>query len=388
MSFDVIIVQLAVLLFFAKVLGEITRRLGVSSLVGEITAGIVAGPLLGIVSPNDTLGFFAFLGLLILVFMIGLQTKFDEIKKNMYTGIGLAIAGAALTFVAGFLLGELLFGSFNVGIAIGVAMISTSTAIPIKILIDRGEYHTRIGRVFVIMAIADDIIAILALSLLVSYLSAGSIVFLDVVTLFFAILGFIFVLVTAGDRAINRALEFIHRSKDEEILFTIPLVIAFVVGVWSQNVGLAVIMGVFIAGMAMSRSYVRSSIIEPKIKTFGYSLFVPIFFAYSSIFINLGALASLWWVIALMLVVGIATKAIGSGFLARYAGFDSRSQAIFAIGMVPRGEYGIVISQAALAAGVLSQDIYTALISFIVLTVILTPVLFAAEAKLAKGYGR
>lgn len=388
MSFEIIIFQLGILLLFAKILGEITKKLIASSLVGEIVAGVIVGPVLGLVSPNETLEFFAFLGLLVLVFMIGLETKFGEIKKDVYTGIWLAVIGAVLSFAAGYFIGDLIFGSFNVGIAIGVAMISTSTAIPIKILIDRGDYHTRTGKVFVIMAIADDVIAILALSLLVSYFAAGTIAFADVLSLFFAILGFIFVLVTAGDKIINKFIRFVHRSRDEQILFTIPLAIAFLVGVWSENIGLAVIMGVFIAGMAMSRSYFRESIIAPKIKTFGYGFLVPIFFAYSSIFVDLGSLVNLWHLVLLLLAVGIVTKAFGSGFMARYFGFDRRAQAIFAIGMVPRGEYGIVISQIALAAGILTGEIYTVLISFIVLTVILAPLLFGLEERMTKKYGR
>ena len=192
MLLENLVFQLGGLLIFAVILGEITSRMGISSLVGQILAGILAGPVLGWVHPNHVLEFFSFLGLMILVFLIGLETKIDDIKKDVYVGIGLAASGALLTFVAGFFIGELLFGSFNIGLAIGVAMISTSTAVPIKILIDRKEYHTHTGRIFVIMAIADDVIAILALSLLVSYISVGNVSLTYVTSLFLAILGFIF----------------------------------------------------------------------------------------------------------------------------------------------------------------------------------------------------
>ncbi len=386
MLLENIVFQLGGLLIFAVILGEITSRMGISSLVGQILAGILAGPVLGWVQPNHVLEFFSFLGLTILVFLIGLETKIDDIKKDVYVGIGLAASGALLTFVAGFFIGELLFGSFNIGLAIGVAMISTSTAVPIKILIDRKEYHTHTGRIFVIMAIADDVIAILALSLLVSYISVGNVSLTYVTSLFLAILGFIFFILTFGDKVINRFINFIQKSRDPEILFTIPLAIAFVIGIWSENIGLAAITGAFIAGMAMSRSYFRESVIQPKMNTFGYGFVIPIFFAYSSIFIDLGTFFTSWYIILIILVAGILAKAIGSGFMSRYFGFDKKAQAIIAIGMIPRGEYGIVISQIALASGIITNQIYTVMLSFIVITVILTPIFFMLENKMKPGY--
>lgn len=382
MPFEELIFQVGVLLVFAVVLGELTARLGFSSLVGQILAGIIAGPLLGWVKPNGTLEFFSFLGLTVLVFLIGLETKIDDIKKDIYTGIALAASGAALTFIAGFLLGELLFGSFNIGLAIGVAMISTSTAIPIKILIDRKQYHTPTGKVFVIMAIADDVIAILALSLLVSYVSIGHISLTYVASLFLAILGFIFFILTFGDKVINKFISFIQKSRDPEILFTIPLAIAFIISIWGENIGLAAITGAFIAGMAMSRSYFREQIIQPKMRIFGYGLFIPLFFAYSSIFVDIPTFFTSWHIITIILLAGILTKAVGSGMMSRYFGFDGKSQAIIAIGMVPRGEYGIVVSQIALTAGIITNQIYTIMISFIVITVIITPILFELENKI------
>ncbi|MBI4171053.1 MAG: cation:proton antiporter [Candidatus Aenigmarchaeota archaeon] len=386
MVLENVIFQLGILLVLAMVLGEITSRLGVSALVGQILAGIIAGPMLGLVHPNPALEFFSFLGLTILVFLIGLETKIEEIRKDIYIGIVLAASGALLTVIGGYLLGQLLFGNFNTSLAIGVAMISTSTAVPIKILIDRKEYHTHTGRIFVIMAIADDVIAILALSLLVSYVSVGHISLTYVTSLFLAIMGFIFFILTFGDKVINKFINFIQRSHDPETLFTIPLSIAFLISIWGENIGLAAITGAFIAGMAMSRSYFRESIIQPKMKILGFGLVIPIFFAYSSIFVDLSAFFTSWHLILIILIVGILTKAIGSGFMARYFGFDGKSQTIISIGMIPRGEYGIVISQIALTAGIITNQIYTILISFILLTVILTPIFFGIEKKISKGY--
>jgi len=376
-----ILLDLALIILFANVLGEITRRMKMSPLVGQITAGLIAGPVLGIVHPNEVLEIFSFLGIMILAFLIGLETRFADIQKDVYVGSALAISGALLTFIAGFLVGDIIFADWKTGIVLGIAMISTSTAIPLKILIDRGQYHTRMGKVFAIMAIADDVIAILALSLLVAFFSGAGISFTKVSSLFFAILGFIFLVYTVGDKLINKFVNAFTIMHDENIFLAIPMAIVFVVAFVSESIGLAAISGAFLTGMALSRSELKNSLITPKINVLGYSFIIPVFFAYSALFIDIPTVYRHYNVILLLLFAGVIAKAIGSGYFSRFAGFDSRAQRIFAIGMIPRGEYGIVISQVALARGLVSTEIYTLLISFIVLTVILAPILFSLESR-------
>lgn len=375
-----ILLDLALIILFANVLGEITRRMKASPLVGQIAAGFIAGPVLGLVHPNSVLEIFSFLGIMILAFLIGMETKFEDLQRDIYIGSALAFSGAILTFIAGFLLGDVLFHDWKTGIVVGVAMISTSTAIPLKILIDRGQYHTRAGKVFAIMAIADDIIAILALSLLVAFFSGAGISLYGVAKLFFAILGFIFLIYAVGDKVINRFVNMFTVMHDEGVFLAIPMSIVFIVAFVSESIHLAAISGAFLAGMALSRSELKDSLITPKINTLGYFI-IPVFFAYSAVFIDIATVFRHYDTILLILLAGVAAKAVGSGYLSRFAGFDGRAQRIFAVGMIPRGEYGIVISQVALTKGLISGEIYTILISFIVLTVILAPILFSLEGR-------
>ncbi len=377
-----ILLDLGLIILFANVLGEITRRMKMSPLVGQITTGLIAGPVLGIVHPNEVLEVFSFLGIMILAFLIGMETKFQDLQKDIYLGSFLAISGALLTFIAGFIIGDLVFGDIKTGIVVGVAMISTSTAIPLKILIDRGQYHTRMGKVFAIMAIADDVIAILSLSLLVAFFSGAGISFYRVSYLFFAILGFIFLIYAVGDKLINGFVNTFTIMRDENIFLAIPMAIVFIVASISESIGLAAISGAFLAGMALSRSELKDSLIIPKINILGYGFIIPVFFAYSAVFIDIPTIFTHYNVVMIILLAGVIAKAIGSGYMARLGGFDARAQRIFAVGMIPRGEYGIVISQVALTRGLISSEIYTILISFIVLTVILAPILFSLESRI------
>ncbi|MBI2579439.1 MAG: cation:proton antiporter [Candidatus Aenigmarchaeota archaeon] len=350
-----VLLEIGIILLFAKLFGAVTDRMKLSSIVGEVIAGIFVGSLFHF-RPSHFLELISGLGILILVFLIGLETRFDEIKRDIYKGSILAILGSLLTFAGGLLIGEFVFGSLNAGIVVGMAMISTSTAIPIKALIDRGEIRTPAGRIIVVISVADDIIAILALSVMASYFSAGNIVIWNVIILFLIMLGFIFFTLTAGTKVVERIISFVgYHIKDEQALMTAPIAVALATAALSQRLDLAAVTGAFIAGMIMSKGVFTKSIIIPKLQVAGLGLFIPVFFAYSGMLMDLSSL----------------------GF-ARFFGYDSRDQAIIAISMVPRGEYGIVISQLALAMGIITGSVYTILISFVVVTIIITPMLFSA----------
>ena len=377
-----VLLEIGIILFFAKIFGEISRRIGISSIVGEVIAGIAIGSLFHF-RPDHLLEIISGIGILILVFLIGLETKFEEIKSDIYKGSILAIFGSMLTFICGLFLGEIIFGSLNTGIVIGIAMISTSTAIPIKTLIDRGQLKTHVGKILVVIAVADDIIAILALSLMTTYFSIGAINVWNILMLFLVMLGFIYMTLTVGTKIVEKIISFVgYHIKDEQALIAAPIAVAFATAALSQRLEIAAVTGAFIAGMIMSKSVFTKSIIIPKLGTIGMGFFVPIFFAYSGMLMDLSSVSQTWWIIAVLVVAGSLAKIIGSGFFSRFFGYDSREQAIISISMVPRGEYGIVITQLALAIGVISNSIYTILISFVVATIIITPVLFMAEERI------
>lgn len=375
-----LILDIALLLLAAKLLGEITGRMGFSSLVGEITAGVLLGPVFHIISPNGVFEQLVFFGILFLLFMIGLSTKYEDIRKNVYVGSFLAFSGAALAFVGGMAAGIYIFHDFNIGLFLGVAMISTSTAIPLKILMEKGEFQTRVGRTLAVIAVADDIIAILALSILTTYFTGGGVNIWNVFSLFFAVLGFILVVLTFGAKVVGRILSLLRFIRDEQMLLSLPIAIIFLTAFVSENIGVAAVTGAFLAGITMSKSPYTDPVIMPKFRVIGNGFFIPLFFAYSGILMDIAAVKTSWHIILLLLAIGTAAKAVGSGFFARFFGFNRKEQAIIAVGMVPRGEYGIVISQIALSLGVITNSLYTLMLSFVILTIVITPLLFRLQS--------
>jgi len=379
----VLLLDIALILLVAKIFGEITERVGISSLVGEVFAGIILGPVLAIVKPNGFLEQIAGFGIIFLLFLIGLHTNFDDVKKDVYKGSVLALLGGGFSFIGGLIAGTLLFNSMNTGIFLGAAMLSTSTAITLRSLIDIGEVKTRVYEASLAIDMADEVMAILALSLLVTYFTYGAVQIWTVVALFFAVVGFFLVVTTVGARVVAHFLELFKGMMDEQILVSIPLVIVFVIAFLSEEVGIAGVTGAFLAGVAMSKARLTESIIIPKIKIIGHGFFIPIFFAYSAVIFDLTTLETSTGIIILLLIVGALAKLIGAGYFSKFYKFDKREQLLIGIGMIPRGEYSIVISQIALAAGMITNQLYTVVVSFAIISIIITPILmkFATKSK-------
>ena len=377
-----ILLDIALILVVAKVFGEIAQRLKFSSLIGEILAGILLGPVMMIVHPNDFLERVASFGILFLLFLIGLNTKFDEFKKDIYKGSVLALAGALISFAAGFIIGYGVFGSVLIGIVLGVILLSSSTAIALQSLSDLGEFRTSLYHKLTAISSADDVVGILALSLLTTYLTYGTVEIWKVVALFFAVLGFFFLILTAGSKFVSKFLEAFHQARDDQIMLSIPLVVLFIVAFVSEQVGIAGVIGAFLAGMAMNKSPLAESVIAPKIKTIGYGFFIPLFFAYSAVILDLSTLFNFAGIIILLVISISLSKVLGCGLFGSIYGFSRKEQLMIGVGMIALGEYSILVAQIALNAHVLTQPVYTIVIAVVMLSIIITPILMRIVQKM------
>lgn len=376
-----VFIGIALLLLSAKVFGEVAERLKISSMIGEIFGGIVVGPLLHLVTPNVFIAELAGFGILFLLFIIGLSTKFDDVKGHVYSGSVLAIGGEVLSFAGGFLVGYYLFGGLEAGLFIGVAILSTSTAVTIRAISDVGYFHSSVGKILLAIDMADEVVAMLALSLLTSYFTFHTIPIWQIVGLFFAVMGFFVFILTFGSDFVSKFLGAFQRMHDEQILIAVPLVIVFIVAFLSENIGLAGVTGAFLAGMAMSKASVTEHVILPKAKIIGYGFFIPLFFAYSAISFDVASLVTNWWIIIILIAVGVFAKLAGSGLLARFYGFKKKEQMLIGFGMAPRGEYAIITAQIALTGAFITSDLYTAIVAFVLISMIITPLLLKLAVR-------
>ncbi len=373
MPLESILLSIGLLLVFAKILGEVTERFGVSSLTGQIFAGILLGPVIGLVSVGSFLDNFITFGIILLLFLAGLEVKFEDIKNNIYLASALAIGAGMLSFILGMLVGLIFFNNYIIGFAIGTVLTSTSNGTLFAILMKTRHFTTPTGKLIIATTIADDILGILALSLF-SFLSVNlqPNIISDVSALFFIAIGLYLVVLTAGEKIVRHVLNLFSKFHDEQILLALPIAVAFFLAYATQNLGLSLAAGAFLAGMTMANSHFASSVIEPKMKTIGHGLFIPLFYA------SIGTLLIIKDINVLLVMsiflAAVLGKFIGASVIAKIAGLRFQEIKLIGISLMPRGNENIALAQLVFVLGLISVQVYTSVIFAMIATVIVTPI--------------
>jgi len=368
-----VLLAMGMLLLVAKIFGEIVERYGIASLVGEIIAGIVLGPILGWVVLGEFLNEFLMFGVIFMLLIAGLEVKFDDIKKHIYKAAVLAFFGGIASLFLGFVVGMIFFNNFIVSLAIGVAFVSTSNGTLFMILMRIGEFKSDMGKIIIAVTIADDIVGMLALSFFTMFMTGANVAVGDLGKLFLVSIGLYLFILSFGSKLFNRILDIAGFLRDEHILFTVPVIITFLLAFLTHHLSLSIAVGAFLAGVAMANNKFTDSVIRPKIDVMGYGFLLPLFYASIGtmlVFVGLDIL-----LIIAILVTAILGKFIGCGLISRFFGHDWKEMKLIGLSMIPRGNENIGIVQIMLILGAFTMTVYTSIIFVMVMTVIATPIL-------------
>ena len=264
------------------------------------------------------------------------------------------------------------FNNLLIAMAIGTVMISTSNGALFLLLMRSGEFNSRTGKMIIAITIADDIVGILSLSFFNMYVHQN-IAVSQMFTVFLVSIGFYVFILEFGSRKIGKFLDKINIFRDEHILFSIPIAIAFLLAYVTNNLGLSVATGAFLAGMAMANSQFTEPIITQKVNVMAKGFLVPLFYAsigtlliFSSLNVPL---------IVAIIIAALLGKFIGCGLLSWFVGANRDEMKLIGVSMMPRGDENIVILQIVLLLGVITTAVYTSLIFAIVSTTIIAPIL-------------
>lgn len=378
-------IPLAMLVVFgsAKLLAEVCERLRQPGIVGEIVAGVLIGPsVLGWISPNELLGALAQLGVMFLLFRVGLEVKSSELIR---VG-GTAALVATLGVVAPFFLGWgilLLWGEPQIeAIFTGAAMVATSVGITAQVLTVKGLMQARASKIILAAAVIDDVLGLLVLAL-VSSLARGKVNLLELGLTALAAGGFTVLVAAWGTRTASRVVPRVEeRLRVGEAQFALSLCLLFGLSLAAVYAGVAAIVGAFLAGMALSES------VGPRVRDLAHGvteLLVPFFLAGIGLHLDLRALGSRSALLLALAILAAAvlSKLAGCGLAACRLG---RADALrIGVGMIPRGEVGLVVAQLGLAMGVISQHIYGVVIFMAVATTLIAPPLLAIVYRGFKG---
>jgi Kef-type K+ transport system membrane component KefB len=366
-------IPLSMLLVFAsaKLLSEILERLGQPGIVGEILAGVLIGPhVLGWMEPNDVLRILADLGVMFLLFRVGLEVKARDLIRVGYTAVTVAVAGVVLPFFMGWAISALWGAPRLESIFIGTAMVATSVGITAQVLAARGLLATRAAQVILAAAVVDDVLGLIVLAL-VSDIARGSLNYLDIALTATIAIGFTAFIVRFGSRTAQRVIPHVQsRLQLAEGEFALSMTLLFALSVVAVYAGVAAIVGAFLAGMALSET------VEGRVAdlTNGVAELLTPFFLVSiglrldiSAFANRGTLALAFVILA----AAVVSKFLGCGLGALHMG---RIEAMrVGVGMVPRGEVGMVVAQIGMNMGAMAPSVYGTIVFMSVMTTLIAP---------------
>jgi len=366
---------LAMLIIFgsAKLLAEICERVGQPGIVGEILAGALIGPsVLGWITPNDTLKSLSDLGVMFLLFGVGLEVKASELLKVGAKATLVATLGVIVPFFAGWGIMSAWGVPQVEAIFVGASMVATSVGITASVLSAKRLLHELASQIILAAAVIDDVLGLIVLAA-VSSVARGHINFWEIALTAGLAIAFTVVMGLWGTKAANHLMpHFDSRLKADDAKFHIALVFLFGMGLLAQYTGVAAIVGAFLAGLALSDTA------DARVRTLtrGVSeLLVPFFLVGIGLHLNLAAFRSRSTLILglLILTAAIVTKLIGCGLGALSLGWQNVLK--IGLGMVPRGEVGMVVAQIGLSLAVISSEVYSVVVFMAVATTLVTPLL-------------
>jgi Kef-type K+ transport system membrane component KefB len=378
--------DLAILLFTAKMLGLLARKIGAPEVVGEIMAGLILGPaVFNLVQDTDFLSKMAEIGVIMLMFGAGLGTNINELKKTGLKATLIACAGVAVPIILGTVLFMAFYGfggpgseQFMKGIFIGTIMSATSVSITVAALKELGSLNDTVGTTITSAAIIDDVIGIIVLTMVISMSDAGGQT--GIGTVIIKVVLFFVIAIISGYLIYKGMVWLDNNHPHSRRIPIISLCYCFLLGFIAEEFfGIADITGAYVAGVILCNLSDREYI-ENKVDISSYMVFAPLFFAGIGLKTSISSMDGVLLLFSICFVaVALIAKVIGCGLSSRMLGFSSGESLKIGIGMMARGEVALITAQKGLSAGLLTPDYFTAVILLILASSIITPVLLKRQ---------
>lgn len=359
----------------ARLLGHVFQRLRLPAVVGELAAGAILGPqLLDLVHSGAVLDAMAELGVIMLLFMAGLGTHMEELMATRVAAVKVAVLGAALPFVGGALIGLLFGWGSSSALFMATALTATSVGITVRALRELGHSERRAVHIILAAAVLDDVLGLIVL-VVVSGVTGGSVDVAGLALLVLEAVAYVGLIGFFGPRLVVRLRE---RLKDlhASVLFEIGVMLMLALSLLADSIGLAAIVGAFIAGLTMSEMRQHTDI-ERRFEPLAW-FFTPFFFVLMGTYLDFGAFTRPPVLLAVVVftALAVAAKYVGGRLGAMSEGRQVAREV--GVGMTPRGEVGIVVAGFALAEGAIGDDVYAAILGMVLATTVLAPFLIKA----------
>jgi len=379
---------IAVILMFTKLLSLFSRKIHMPQVVGALVAGIILGPsVFGVISGgtanSEFLSVMSKIGVILLMFMAGMETDMEELKKTGLASFIIAMIGVIVPLFGGYFTYRMFFssnGDFDAvlkAVFVGVVLTATSVSITVETLREMNKLKGKMGTAILGAAIIDDIIGIIVLTVITSFKSAN-VEILDVIVKI--LLYFVMIVVVAF--IVNIFANIINKTNNSRRAAIYSLALCLILSYVSEvYFGVADITGAYFAGLIICNLGIKEYVAR-KMSIISYMMFSPIFFASIGFDTNLNELSANIAVFAIvLLVVAIATKIIGCGIGAKICRFSNRDALSIGVGMVSRGEVALIVAQKGVEMGLLDNNLFPAVILVVIVTTLVTPILLKIVAS-------
>ncbi|KRM97356.1 cation:proton antiporter [Loigolactobacillus rennini] len=372
---------LCLILVTTLLAGHFSRKLGIPAVIGQLLVGIVLGPaMLNWLQPGTFMHDFSEIGVILLMFMAGLESDIGLLKRYLRPGVLVAVVGVIFPMTLVTLASFLFDFTPLLAIFMGVIFTATSVSISVEVLRELKLLDSKEGTTILAAAVVDDVLSVVILSILVSVTGEATgghtpslaVSFIEQILYF---VGIYFVVKWIAPFLMRLSERFLLGASVTIVSLVICLGMAYL----ADFIGLSAVVGSFFAGIAVGQTPYRAEV-DHNVEPIGYAVFIPVFFVSIGLEMSFKGIGDALWFIVLMTVLAVLTKLVGGGIGAEMAGFDFNSSYTVGAGMVSRGEMALIIAQIGYQAKLIHPEYYSAIIIVIVLTTLLAPFLLKHAA--------
>ncbi|MBO8175176.1 MAG: cation:proton antiporter [Thermococcus sp.] len=368
-----VFLELAVILISAKIFGYLATRIRMPAALGQLVGGIIIGPsILHFVSYSEDVHLISELGIVLLLFLAGLETDVEEFRRVGVPAFLVAVGGVAVPFLLGYI-SALFFGYSKVqALFLGGVLTATSVGLTASILMEMKKLRGKEGTTILAAAVVDDVLGIIVLTILVALNTKGHVYIEDLLILLGEVAFFFAISILFGTPAIKEALKLSSKIELPETVTAFALSITLIFAYIAEKFQIAGITGAYLAGLIIAQTD-EARRITTKIMTIAYSLFVPVFLVSIGIKSDIRILLHAGTFALIYSFIGIFGKILGCGAGALLAKFKPKEALRVGVGMIPRMEVALIMANVALTEGVFDQGIFSIPVTMVIVTTIITP---------------
>lgn len=365
-----ILLQLALIIAASKLAGQLSIWARQPAVLGELLVGVVLGPaVLGWVANTEIIHVFSEIGVILLMFLAGNETNLQLLRQNSRSSLAVATGGILFPLVFGTLSGMAAGLSTNIALFIGIVLSATSVSITVRTLKEINQLQARESSAILGAAVLDDVLVVILLAFAASMFGGSSQTISAVIGE--KLIFFVSILLFAWF-AIPLIMRLAGRMPVTQPVVSAAVALSFLAAWYGEKLGVAGIIGAFIAGLSVGQTPFRQQI-ETTVEPIAYSIFVPVFFTAIGLNVSFSGLGAYGWFILLFTVLAVLTKWVGAALGARLTGFNWLSSLCVGSGMISRGEVALIIAASGNESQLISHALYTPLILIIILSTLAAP---------------